>query len=92
MMKYSLEFTCQYLKDLKLARRRHLDEDKLNEIILMLLNGKELPRKNKDHALKGDYAGCRECHITPDWLLVYKCDDGKLVLTLVRNGSHSDLF
>ena len=53
-MKYTLEFTHQYLKDLKQARRRQLDESKLNEIILLLMNDKKLPAKNKDHALKGD--------------------------------------
>ena len=62
-MEYTLEFTHQYLKDLKQARRRHLDESKLNGIILLLMKGKELPDKNKDHALKGNYKGCRECHI-----------------------------
>ena len=56
------------------------------------MNDKELPAKNKDHALKGNYKGCRECHITPDWLLIYKRDEGRLILALVRNGSHSDLF
>ncbi|WP_298554614.1 type II toxin-antitoxin system YafQ family toxin [uncultured Parabacteroides sp.] len=91
-MKYTLEFTHQYLKDLKQARRRQLDESKLNDIILLLMNDKELPAKNKDHALKGNYKGCRECHITPDWLLIYKRDEGRLILALVRNGSHSDLF
>lgn len=91
-MEYTLEFTHQYLKDLKQARRRHLDESKLNDIILLLMKGKELPDKNKDHALKGNYKGCRECHIPPDWLLIYKRDEGRLILALVRNGSHSDLF
>ena len=91
-MKYTLEFTHQYLKDLKQARRRQLDESKLNDIILLLMNDKGLPAKNKDHALKGNYKGCRECHITPDWLLIYKRDEGRLILALVRNGSHSDLF
>ena len=75
-MEYTLEFTHQYLKDLKQARRRHLDESKLNDIILLLMKGKELPDKNKDHALKGNY----------------KRDEGRLILALVRNGSHSDLF
>lgn len=91
-MKYTLEFTHQYLKDLKQARRLQLDESKLNDIILLLMNDKELPAKNKDHALKGNYKECRECHITPDWLLIYKRDEGRLILALVRNGSHSDLF
>lgn len=52
----------------------------------------KLPEKNKDHPLIGDYAGCRECHIMPDWLLIYEIDHGELILYLTRTGSHSDLF
>lgn len=91
-MKYTLEFTHQYLKDLKLARKRGLDENKLNEIILKLLSGEELPPKNLDHALTGNYKGFRECHISPDWLLIYSREDILKIVTLVRTGSHSDLF
>lgn len=91
-MKYELEFTRQYLKDLKLARKRGLSEDKLNEIILKLVSGEVLPTKNKDHALSGDYSGFRECHITPDWLLIYSLDTSVKIVTLTRTGSHSDLF
>lgn len=91
-MKYELEFTRQYLKDLKLARKRGLDENKLNEIILKLISGEELPAKNRDHALTGNYSGFRECHISPDWLLIYNLDSSVKIVTLVRTGSHSDLF
>ena len=84
--------TGQYKKDLKLARKRHLPEDKLNEIILKLANDEELPSANRDHPLTGEFAGTRECHIQPDWLLVYKLQDNKLVLLLFATGSHSDLF
>ena len=91
-MKYTLEFTHQYLKDLKLARKRGLDENKLNEIILKLLSGEELPPKNRDHALTGNYKGFRECHISPDWLLIYSREDILKIVTLVRTGSHFDLF
>lgn len=91
-MKYTLEFTHQYLKDLKLARKRGLDENKLNEIILKLLSGEELTPKNRDHALTGNYKGFRECHISPDWLLIYSREDILKIVTLVRTGSHSDLF
>ena len=91
-MKYTLEFTHQYLKDLKLARKRGLDENKLNEIILKLLSGEELPPKYRDHALTGNYKGFRECHISPDWLLIYSREDILKIVTLVRTGSHSDLF
>lgn len=58
----------------------------------MLANGEPLPPKNKDHQLKGNYKGHRECHIEPDWLLIYKVQDNMLILTLVRTGSHSKLF
>lgn len=91
-MMLDLSFTTQYKRDLKLARKRGLDEDLLDEIILLLINGKPLPAKNKDHSLQGNYKGCRECHITPDWLLIYSIDNGINLLTLVRTGSHSDLF
>lgn len=64
----------------------------LTEIIKKLANGEQLPEKNHDHGLSGDYAGCRECHITPDWLLIYEIDNGELILYLTRTGTHSDLF
>lgn len=91
-MKYELELTHQYLKDLKLARKRGLDENKLNEIILKLIKGEELPPKNRDHNLSGDYKGFRECHISPDWLLIYGRDITVKIVTLIRTGTHSDLF
>lgn len=86
--------TGQYKKDLKLARKRHLPEDKLNEVIFKLANDIELPPANKDHALAGDFVGTRECHILPDWLLIYsKENDEEInIITLIRTGSHSDLF
>ena len=87
-MKYALEFTRQYLKDLKLARKRGLDENKLNEIILKLITGENLPAKNHDHPLTGNYKGFRECHIDPDWLLIYSRDNSIKIVTLVRTGTH----
>ena len=89
---FELELTHQYLKDLKLARKRGLDENKLNEIILKLISGDELPKKNRDHALTGNYKGFRECHIAPDWLLIYSRETTIKIVTLVRTGTHSDLF
>ncbi len=91
-MMFDLDVTRQYLRDLKLARKRGLDESKLDEIIQMLVNGIPLPPKNKDHNLFNDYKGCRECHITPDWLLIYSIDNRISLITLIRTGSHSDLF
>lgn len=64
----------------------------IQSIIDLLCSGQPLPEKNQDHALSGNWANYRECHITPDWLLIYKVEDNILVLTLTRTGSHSDLF
>lgn len=64
----------------------------IEEIIQKLAKGEQLSEKNKDHALSGDYTGCRECHITPDWLLIYEIDNGELILYLTRTRTHSDLF
>ncbi len=91
-MTYSIEFTHQYLKDLKLARKRGLDESKLNEAICIIAKGRTLPLKYKDHLLAGNYKGLRECHISPDWLLIYERKDVLKMVTLVRTGTHSDLF
>ena len=77
---------------MKLARKRNLPEDELNKVIFNLANDISLPQENKDHALSGNLAGFRECHIKPDWLLIYLIEDNILTLTLVNTGSHSDLF
>lgn len=82
----------RFRKDLKLAARRGYDFTLLGEVVEKLAREELLPEKNKDHALSGDYAGCRECHIAPDWLLVYKVSDKELILYLLRTGTHSDLF
>ena len=91
-MKYTVKPTTKFQKDLKRAQKRGYDISLLTEIIKKLANGETLPEKNRDHSLIGDYAGCRECHITPDWLLIYEIDNGELILYLTRKGSHSDLF
>ena len=91
-MSRDIVWTTQFKKDYKLALKRHLDIDLLDDVIWCLARGETLPEKNKDHALTGDWVGHRECHILPDWLLVYRIDDDVLVLTLARTGSHSDLF
>lgn len=80
------------MKDLKTAKKRGLDIAKLNEVVQLIAMQKTLPVKNKDHKLSGEYAGCRECHIQPDWLLIYKVENAVSILNLVRTGSHSDLF
>lgn len=91
-MHYRIEFTRQYLKDLKLARKRNFDEGKLNHIIQLLFAGSELPAKNRNHLLKGDFKGLYECHVTPDWLLIYSKNEAIRLITLIRTGTHSDLF
>ena len=91
-MNRSIVWTTQFKKDYKLALKRHLDIELLDNIIRSLSSGETLPERNKDHALTGDWIGHRECHILPDWLLVYRVEDDVLVLTLARTGTHSDLF
>ncbi len=90
--KYTVKSTTQFKKDYKLAIKRGLDISLLENIIAALARGIPLPEKNRDHALTGNWAGHRECHVLPDWLLVYRIDDDVLVLTLSRTGSHSGLF
>ena len=91
-MKYEIKFTGQFKKDLKLARKQGKDEEKLFEIIEQLAMGNELDPRYRDHALTGNYKGCRECHIEPDWLLIYEIFNDVLILVLNRVGSHSELF
>jgi mRNA interferase YafQ len=91
-MNREIVWTTQFKKDYKLALKRHLDIELLDNVIRILSRGETLPERNKDHALTGDWVGHRECHILPDWLLVYRIEDDVLVLTLSRTGTHSDLF
>ena len=90
--KYVVKFTTQFKKDFKLAMKRGFKMDLLEDVITLLAMGEVLPDKNKDHALTGNWVGHRECHILPDWLLVYRLEDDILVLTLTRTGTHSGLF
>ena len=90
--KYIVKTTTQFKKDFKLAKKRGLKMELLREVIPGLAMGETLPEKNKDHALTGNWIGHRECHILPNWLLVYRLEDEVLVLTLTRTGTHSDLF
>jgi mRNA interferase YafQ len=80
----------QFQRDVKLAKRRGLEMDKLREAIVLLTQDTPLPPRYKDHPLSGDWKPHRECHIAPDWLLIYKLDRSDLYL--VRTGTHSDLF
>lgn len=87
-----IDYTNLFKKDYKRIIKRGYNPKLFTEVVNMLANQQPLPTKYRDHALIGDYIGYRECHITPDWLLVYKIQDDKLILLLARTGSHSDLF
>ncbi len=91
-MKYTIRPTSCFQKDLKRAAKRGYNTGLLTAVIKKLANGEPLAQKHRDHALTGDYAGCRECHITPDWLLIYEISDDTLLLYLTRTGIHSNLF
>lgn len=87
-----IRLTSRFRRDLKICMRRGYDLDALGDVVDALARREDLPDKNRDHALTGDYTGCRECHIAPDWLLIYKVSGDSLVLYLMRTGTHSDLF
>ena len=87
-----ISFTNQYVKDLELMKRRNLPKRELDAVVKLLSEEKPLPPKYKDHPLQGNFAGFRECHIRPNWLLMYKADKQISTLVLVRTGTHSDLF
>ena len=89
---YNLRFTNKIQRNIKLMKKRGKDLDKLTVVLKLLQNGEELPSKYKDHALTGNYIGCRECHIEPDWLLVYEIINEELIILLLTTGSRSDLF
>lgn len=87
----TIRYTNQFKKDFKRARKRGHNESHLKIVINQLANDQPLPAQYRDHELIGNYAGIRECHIEPDWLLLYRLE-GQTELVLVRTGSHSDLF
>lgn len=88
----TLRTTSKFRKDYKLAKKRGLDLQLLEQVIDWLLQEKVLDPKYKDHQLTGNYVGFRECHIQSDWLLIYTVNKNELVLTAARTGTHSDLF
>lgn len=91
-MKFRISWTSRFKKDYKLAMKRGLPIEKLDDVIRMLARGETLPANYRDHALTGNWKEHRECHIAPDWLLLYLIREDTLVLTLVRTGSHTDLL
>ena len=92
MTRYEIKNTTQFKKDYKLARRRGLNMDLLKDVVTRLANGEPLDPRHKDHPLSGEWSGHRECHLQPDWLLIYRYENDILVLALTRTGTHSDLF
>jgi len=89
---YTVKPTTKFQKDLKRAEKRGYKIDLLTAVIKKLAAGEPLDVSNNDHPLKGQYKGCRECHITPDWLLIYEIVNDTLILYLTRTGAHADLF
>ena len=88
----TIKYLSKFKRDLKLAKKRGYDLDLLEDVVKILANNKPLPAKYCDYSLTGNYKGFRECHILPDWLLIYRIDKDVLILTLSRTGTHSDLF
>lgn len=88
----TIKYETGFKRDYKRIIKRGYDSRLLETVISILAEGKSLPKEYRDHPLSGNYAGHRECHITPDWLLIYKINDRELILYLTRTGTHSDLF
>lgn len=92
MSKLKVVWTSQFKKDYKDAMKRHLDMNLLDSIIMSLANQEELDSKYRNLPLTGNWKSFMECHIKPDWFLIYRIENNKLILTLIRTGSHSSLF
>jgi mRNA interferase YafQ len=91
-MNRDIVWTSQFKRDYKLAMKRNMDMSLIDDCIRRLAAREELPPQFRDHDLSGNWVGHRECHVQPDWLLVYRIEDNDLILVLSRTGSHSDLF
>lgn len=91
-MKYKVKFTSAFKKSYKLMKKRGMDISLLDNVVDDLRQGKVLAERYRDHALQGKFKGFRECHIKPDWLLIYLIEDDILTLTLVETGSHADVL
>ncbi|MCQ2752502.1 MAG: type II toxin-antitoxin system YafQ family toxin [Coriobacteriales bacterium] len=90
-MKYKLRYTKKFSNDLKRLKKQGKSFEKLDAVTSALTNGQKLDKKYKDHALTGMYKGFRDCHIEPDWILIYRKNKTTITLTLMRTGSHSEL-
>ena len=91
-MKYEIVMSSRFRKDYKLVKKRGYDLSLLKKVIDILASGEVLPEQYIDHSLTGEYKDYRECHILPDWLLIYRIHESTLILSLTRTGTHSDLF
>ena len=89
---YEVKFTAAFKKSYRQMKKRGYDISLLDEVIDQLRQGKKLDEKYRDHGLTGNWSGFRECHVKPDWLLVYLIENDILTLTLVDTGSHADIF
>ena len=87
-----VKYSTRFKKDLKVCQKRHYNMALLQQVVNVLAVPEQLPPQNRDHSLTGSYIPHRECHIQPDWLLIYEVDGDELILSLTRTGSHSDLF
>lgn len=87
-----IQYHSKFKKDIKVIKKRNYDLSKLEKVIEILVKEKNLPARYKDHALTGNYKDFRECHILPDWLLIYRIEKDILTLVLSRTGTHSNLF
>lgn len=91
-MSYAIEYSGKIKKDIKLAQKRGLDLQLFKEVVILLEQDGKLPEKYKPHTLKGNFKGYWECHILPDWLLIWKQNEEIKLVSLTRTGTHSDLF
>lgn len=91
-MIYNIVTSRKYERDVALAKKRGLNIQDLLDVVEKLQNGKKLPASNRDHKLHGNFKGTRECHINPDWLLIYSKEDKLKLLSLIRTGTHADLY
>ncbi|MDO8899233.1 MAG: type II toxin-antitoxin system YafQ family toxin [Bacteroidales bacterium] len=92
MILYELTRTTQFKRDLKRITKRNYDLSKLEKFLLQLVSGQALPEKYKVHPLSNNFKGYFDCHIEPDWIILYKKDETNKLITLVRTGTHSDIF
>ena len=88
----TISYSSKFKKDFKVIQKRGYDAALLEEVLQILCTEQALPQRYRDHALTGNFSGHRECHITSDWLLIYKIENEELLLSLTRTGTHSDLF